>query len=78
MQLAGVVIEFMGTASNYNTGMFRLRIHSSPTVSFTVSSGYTVFPVSHTVEYTCNGSGYSPTWKIIADTTSKNKNEINK
>lgn len=67
LQLAGVVMEFIGTVTNYNTGMFRLRIHSSPTTSFTVTSGYTVFPVSHIAEYTCNGSGYTPTWRILAD-----------
>lgn len=67
LQLAGVVIEFMGSASNYNTGMFRLRIHSSPTISFTNTSGYTKFPVCHIAEYTCNGSSYTPSWRVIAD-----------
>ena len=68
LQLAGVIIEFDGYASDYQTGTFRLRIHSSPTVSFTPASGYTQFPASHIAEYTCNGSGYSPTWKMIATT----------
>lgn len=68
LQLAGVIIEFDGYASDYQTGTFRLRIHSSPTVSFTPASGYTQFPASHIAEYTCNGSSYSPTWKMIATT----------
>lgn len=67
LQLAGVIIEFDGFASDYQTGTFRLRIHSSPTVSFTPASGYTQFPASHIAEYTCNGSGYSPTWKMLVD-----------
>lgn len=67
LQLAGVIIEFFGNATSYNAGVFRLRIHSSPTTSFTPSSGYTIFPTSHIAEYTCNGSGYSPTWKVITD-----------
>ena len=62
LQLAGCLIEFMGHATNYNTGRFRLRIHSSPSTSFTVSSGYVKFPVSSVIEYTCNGSGYAPAW----------------
>ena len=64
LQLAGCLIEFMGNATNYNTGRFRLIIHSSPTNSFTVSSGYEKFPVSTAVTYTCNGSSYTPIWKI--------------
>ena len=64
LQLAGCLIEFMGNATNYNTGRFRLIIHSSPTVSFTVSSNYKKFPTSTSVTYTCNGSGYTPEWKI--------------
>ena len=67
LQLAGVIIEFDGYASDYQTGTFRLRIHSSPTVSFTPASGYTQFPASHIAEYTCNGSSYSPTWKMLID-----------
>lgn len=67
LQLAGVIIEFDGAATSYNAGVFRLRIHSSPTLSFTPASGYTQFPASHIAEYTCNGSGYSPTWKMIID-----------
>ena len=64
LQLAGCLIEFMGYATNYNTGRFRLTIHSSPTNSFTVSSNYEKFPVSTAVTYTCNGSGYTPVWKM--------------
>ena len=65
IQLAGVIIEFIGSATSYNAGVFRLLIHSSPTTSFTPASGYTRFPVSTIAEYTCNGSDYSPTWKKI-------------
>lgn len=65
LQLAGCLIEFMGNATNYNTGRFRLRIHSSPRSSFTVTSGYLKFPESRIAEYTCNNSDYSPTWKIV-------------
>ena len=64
LQLAGCIIEFIGYATNYNSGIFRLRIHSSPTLSFTATSGYTKFPVSSIAEYTCNGSGYTPIWKM--------------
>lgn len=67
LQLAGCQIEFIGNATDYQTGVFRLRIHSSPTTSFTVTSGYTIFPVNHVAEYTCNGSGYTPVWKIHAN-----------
>ena len=80
IQLAGVIIEFMGSATSYNAGTFRLLIHSSPTTSFTAATGYTKFPTATTAEYTCNGSSYSPVWKMIlnvhptitvsADTTS--------
>lgn len=69
LQLAGVIIEFDGAATSYNAGTFRLRIHSSPTLSFTPASGYTKFPASHVAEYTCNGSSYSPTWKMFLDST---------
>lgn len=65
IQLAGVIIEFIGSATSYNAGMFRLLIHSSPTISFTATSGYSKFPVSTIAEYTCNGSDYLPTWKKI-------------
>lgn len=67
LQLAGCQIEFIGNATDYQTGVFRLRIHSSPTTSFTVTSGYTIFPVDHVAEYTCNGGGYTPVWKIHAN-----------
>lgn len=67
LQLAGVTIEFIGSATNYNTGVFRLRIHSSPTHDgFALTSGYNRFPVSHIAEYYCNGSAYSPTWKVLS------------
>ena len=67
LQLAGVTIEFIGSATNYNTGLFRLRIHSSPVNdNFALTSGYNRFPVSHIAEYYCNGSGYSPTWKVLS------------
>lgn len=67
LQLAGVTIEFIGSATNYNTGVFRLRIHSSPVNdNFPLTSGYNRFPVSHIAEYYCNGSGYSPTWKVLS------------
>ena len=67
LQLAGVMIEFMGKATTFNAGVFRLRIHSAPTTSFTSTSGYTKFPTSHIAEYTCNGTDYSPTWKMLID-----------
>ena len=80
IQLAGVIIEFMGSATSYNAGTFRLLIHSSPTTSFTAATGYTKFPTATIAEYTCNGSSYSPVWKMMlnahptitvsADTTS--------
>ncbi len=76
LQLAGVIIEFMGSASSDTTGVFRLRIHSAPTTSFTPTSGYTIFPVSHIAEYTCNGNNYYPTWKIIKDFGDRDKNEV--
>ena len=67
LQLAGVVIEFVGSATSYNSGVFRLRIHSAPTTdNFTLTSGYNRFPVSHIAEYYCNGSEYSPTWKVLS------------
>ena len=65
IQLAGCVFEFIGTATAYNAGVFRFRIHSSPTTSFTPNSGYTKFPESTIAEYFCNGSSYSPTWRMI-------------
>lgn len=63
-QLAGCQIEFIGNATDYQTGVFRLIIHNSPTDAFTVTSGYTKMPTSSIAEYWCNGSGYSPTWKL--------------
>lgn len=69
LQLAGCVIEFMGNATSYNAGVFRLRIHSAPANSFTAASGYTKFPLNSIAEYTCNGSGYSPTWVVYKGNT---------
>lgn len=66
MTLAGVVIEFDGYASDYQTGVFRLRIHSAPaTNSFVLTDGYERFPLSHIAEYYCNGSDYTPIWKML-------------
>jgi hypothetical protein len=72
IQLAGVIIEFHGyvnTSTDYLSGVYRFRIHSSPTKSFTPASGYTQFPTSSIAEFFCNGSGYSPTWKMFASTS---------
>lgn len=66
MKLAGVVIEFFGKTTGYDSGMFRLRIHNAPAQdNWTVASGYTKFPTSYIAEYTCNGSSYAPVWKMI-------------
>lgn len=65
LQLAGCIIEFWGKATNYNTGVFRLGIHSNPSANFTANSGYTKFPNSSYVEYTCNGSSYNQTWRMV-------------
>ena len=67
IQLAGVALEFIGSVSSYNSGEFRLFIHTSPTTSGSASSGYVIAPTSTTFVYTCNGSGYSPTWKMISN-----------
>ena len=67
VQLAGVALEFIGTVSSYNAGEFRMMIHTSPTISFTVTSGYKAGPTSSTFVYTCNGSGYAPTWRLISN-----------
>ena len=67
IQLAGVILEFIGSVSSYNSGEFRLFIHTSPTTSGSASSGYVIAPTSTTFVYTCNGSGYSPTWKMISN-----------
>jgi hypothetical protein len=69
IQLAGVIIEFMGSATSYNAGTFRLLIHSSPTTSFTAATGYTKFPTATIAEYTCNGSSYSPVYSTAPSTT---------
>ncbi len=69
LQLAGCIIEFWGKATNYNTGVFRLGIHTNPAISFTANSGYTKFPASSYAEYTCNGSSYSPTWRMVTATS---------
>lgn len=68
LQLAGVVIEFIGYANAYNDGVFRLLIHSAPTTSYTHTTGYVQFPTSHIAEYTCNGSGDSPVWNMHIST----------
>ena len=70
LQLAGVIIEFVGriNTSDLTDATYRLRIHSAPTTSFTANSGYKVFPVNHVAEYYCNGSDYTPTWNIFATT----------
>jgi len=69
LQLAGCLIEFIGyifdTYNNTNN-VYRLIIHTSPTDSFTATSGYAKVPVSSTWEFFCNGSGYSPTWKCTS------------
>lgn len=67
VQLAGVALEFIGTVSSYNAGEFRMMIHTSPTISFTVTSGYKAGPTSSTFVYTCNGSEYSPIWRLISN-----------
>jgi len=76
IQLAGAIIEFHGyvdtSGNNYLNGVYRFRIHSAPTKSFTPASGYTQFPVSHVAEFFCNGEGYSPTWRMF--TTSDDVN----
>lgn len=69
LQLAGCIIEFWGNATSYNAGVFRLRFHTSPAQSWTAASGYNKVPIGCIVEYTCNGSGYAPTWRIYADTS---------
>jgi hypothetical protein len=72
LQLAGVIIEVIGNVKDYKTGLFRLRIHSSPTIAFTVTSGYVAFPVDHIAEYTCNGDNnntYSPSWRMLRTST---------
>lgn len=65
MSLAGVIIEFKGLATSYNTGEFTFTITSAPAVlSDTPTTGYTRFPANTTAVYHCNGSGYSPTWTV--------------
>lgn len=65
IQLAGCILEFWGQASN--TGVFRFRIHTAPTNSFTAATGYIKIPTSSIVEYFHNGPGYNPVWKIYSD-----------
>ena len=65
IQLAGVIMEFWGCPTGYNSGLWRMRIHTPPTTSYTPASGYTNIGASRVVEYTCNGSGYSPVWRLI-------------
>ena len=69
IQLAGCIIEYKGyVADTYNSSssVYRLIIHTSPTRSFTLTSGYYAAPVSSTWEYFNNGSGYSPTWRCTS------------
>lgn len=70
LQLAGVLIEFIGKATSYNSGIFVLKITAAPTNSFTATSGYTKFYANHTAVYHCNGSGYSPAWSVDSSTVS--------
>ena len=69
LQLAGCEIEFNGyyDKNNLANADCRLRIHASPTTAFSATSGWRTFPVNHIAEYYCNGSGYSPNWKIFAN-----------
>lgn len=65
MSLAGVIIEFKGLATSYNTGEFTFTITSAPAVlSDAPTSGYTRFPANTTAVYHCNGSSYNPTWTV--------------
>lgn len=70
LQLAGVIIEFIGTAAAYNSGTYILKITSSPkSSSYTVASGYTKFPDSQTAIYHFyQNSSYSPGWSMNAST----------
>lgn len=62
LQLAGCEINFVGTATDYNTGEFILTIKTAPTSSFTLTSGYTDGKNS-IFEYICNGTTYEPNWR---------------
>jgi len=65
MSLAGVIIEFKGLATSYNTGEFTFTITSAPAVlSDTPTSGYVRFPANTTAVYHCNGSSYNPIWTV--------------
>lgn len=66
--LAGCTMEFAGYATAYNTGVFRLVIHTAPhkASGVTPESGYTLLDAAQVIEYWCNGSAYSPQWKIYA------------
>ena len=67
IQLAGSVIEIHGTIVTYNTGEWRMKIYTAPAVNgFTPTTGYTKAPVSSIFTYTCNGSGYNPTWRLLS------------
>ena len=72
LDLAGVLIEFIGKATAYNLGRFRFIIHANPSPSFTATSGYTQFPASSIAEYWSNGSSatslYNPVWKVYFGT----------
>ena len=67
VQLAGVIFEIWGSVSTYNSGMFRLRIHTAPKHSYTNTSGYSDIGDATVIEYFCNGSEYAPTWRYVSD-----------
>lgn len=67
VQLAGVIFEIWGSVSAYNNGLFRLRIHTALSHSYTNASGYSHIGDATVIEYFCNGSGYSPTWRYVSD-----------
>jgi len=69
--LAGCTIEFTGYATSYNTGVFRLVIHTAPhrATGVTPTQGYTLLDAAQVLEYWCNGSAYSPVWKIYSTRT---------
>ena len=69
LQLAGVFMEIIGSVTDYQTGLYRLRIHSNSMNNFVLTSGYTTFPVDHVAEYTCNGSSFNPSWRMLRAST---------
>ena len=66
VQLAGAIFEIWGSVSAYNAGVFRLRIHTAPSHSYTNASGYSHIGDAVVIEYSCNGSSYSPTWRYVS------------